>query len=119
MYTKLNDASVLFPMLAAGNINILYQNNMRFGDEDYLISDINTTHVLLGTIKGGSVFAVDTLLNAIFGIMQGENWSPNGEACNLINSLDLSHTSMSVGDIIQIGNDYHQVKWNGFSKLIN
>ena len=33
--------------------------------------------------------------------MQGENWSPNGEARDLIRYLGLKHTSMSVGDIIQ------------------
>jgi len=32
--------------------------------------------------------------------MQGENWSPNGEARPLIEELGLWHTSMSVGDIL-------------------
>lgn len=31
--------------------------------------------------------------------MQGEVWSPNGEARELIMSLGLWHTSMSVGDV--------------------
>ena len=38
-------------------------------------------------------------LNQVFDMMQGENWSPNGEARDLIRSLGLKHTSMSVGDI--------------------
>jgi len=33
--------------------------------------------------------------------MQGEIWSPNGEARPLIESLGLSHTSMSVGDVFE------------------
>lgn len=33
--------------------------------------------------------------------MQGESWSPNGEAREAIESLDLSHTSMSIGDVIE------------------
>ena len=33
--------------------------------------------------------------------MQGENWSPHGEAREQIQSLGLSHTSMSVGDVLR------------------
>ena len=33
--------------------------------------------------------------------MQGEAWSPNGEARELIVSLGLHHTSMSIGDVVQ------------------
>ena len=32
--------------------------------------------------------------------MQGENWSPHGEARPLIERLGLTHTSMSVGDVL-------------------
>jgi hypothetical protein len=32
--------------------------------------------------------------------MQAENWSPNGEMRDFIRILGLSHTSMSVGDVI-------------------
>jgi hypothetical protein len=32
--------------------------------------------------------------------MQAERWSPNGEARPLLERLGLSHTSMSVGDVI-------------------
>jgi len=36
--------------------------------------------------------------------MQGENWSPNGEALELIRSAGTDHTSMSVGDcLIDLG----------------
>lgn len=38
-------------------------------------------------------------LDDLFYKMQGENWSPNGEARDLIKSRGLTHTSMSVGDI--------------------
>lgn len=39
-------------------------------------------------------------INSVFVAMQGENWSPNGEARFLIKSLGLCHTSMSVGDAV-------------------
>lgn len=41
-------------------------------------------------------------LDKVFTWLQAENWSPNGEARELIQQLGLSHTSMSVGDIIQV-----------------
>jgi hypothetical protein len=44
-------------------------------------------------------------LDDAFWQMQGENWSPNGEARPLIQSLGLSHTSMMVGDVIQDEDD--------------
>ena len=40
-------------------------------------------------------------LDAVYHEMQGEVWSPNGEARELIRSLGLNHTSMSVGDVIK------------------
>jgi hypothetical protein len=38
-------------------------------------------------------------LEELFRKMQGENWSPNGEARELILEKGVQHTSMSVGDI--------------------
>ncbi len=38
--------------------------------------------------------------------MQAEKWSPNGEVTELIRSLGLPHTSMSVGDLIYDGLEY-------------
>lgn len=40
-------------------------------------------------------------LNEVFSKMQGENWSPKGEARFLIRSLGLKHTSMITGDLVQ------------------
>lgn len=37
----------------------------------------------------------------VFEAMQGENWSPNGEARPMIEALGLTHTSMSVGDVAE------------------
>ena len=51
------------------------------------------THVYLKQIEADS-------LEDVFEKMQGDNWSPNGEANELIQSKGLRHTSMSVGDII-------------------
>lgn len=41
----------------------------------------------------------DCGLGDVFMMMQGEIWSPHGEAREAIKALGLSHTSMSVGDV--------------------
>lgn len=40
-------------------------------------------------------------LDDVYFMMQGFNWSPNGEARQAIRELKLDHTSMSVGDVIE------------------
>lgn len=45
---------------------------------------------------------------SVFARMQGEVWSPHGEACELIASLGVHHTSMTVGDVVQ---DHDGVYW--------
>ena len=71
---------------------------------------LGDTHVLIGSIRARD-------LNEIYKIMQGENWSPNGEARGLIQARGTGHTSMSVGDIIQIGNHTWLVDLTGFQKI--
>lgn len=56
-------------------------------------------------------------LEEVFYKMQGEVWSPNGEGRNLIQSLGLHHTSMSVGDVIQNEHgEFYRVENMGFEK---
>ena len=65
-----------------------------------LMANILSTHVPLATIRVQD-------LNEIYLIMQGENWSSGGRESTAqawIKQLDLSHTSMSVGDLV-IDND--------------
>lgn len=50
------------------------------------------THTYLQTISVES-------LDEVFHAMQGEVWSPNGEARFLVRLRNLYHTSMSVGDV--------------------
>src|SRR5665213_1961412 len=50
--------------------------------------DLERTHVLLGKVAL-------TSLGIIYDVMQGEDWSPNGEARDLIKSKGLDHTSLS------------------------
>jgi len=58
-------------------------------------------------------------LEDLFRNMQGENWSPNGEAREFIKSKRLIHTSMSVGDVayeIETGK-WYVVDIMGFREL--
>jgi len=71
---------------------------------------IGITHVLLGTMQR-------TDLGTIYEDLQGEKWSPNGEARSLLTRLGLKHTTMSVGDIIQQGNRFYFVDRMGFKQI--
>jgi len=68
------------------------------------------THVLVGKISANHP-------EKAWMMMQGEHWSPNGEARNLIRSLGLSHTSMSAGDIVKIGNKAWMVDQLGMYEI--
>lgn len=63
-------------------------------------NDIWRSHTKLGSIQGSGRYGPDDMED-VFMAMQGEIWSPEGEANSLIRGLDLAHTSMSVGDIVQ------------------
>lgn len=69
--------------------------NIRFGNHnDIDIRNLNETHTLL--CSGNE----NLDLEDFFCNLQGERWSPNGEANALIRSKGLAHTSMSIGDIV-------------------
>jgi hypothetical protein len=55
--------------------------------------------------------------NHAFHTMQGEMWSPNGEGRPLIEDRGLTHTSMSVGDILESGCDFYMCMPEGWRKL--
>lgn len=65
----------------------------------------------------GTISADD--LEDVFCKMQGECWSPRGEARGLISSLGLRHTSMSVGDIVfdHYQNKHFAVMGCGFAEI--
>lgn len=62
------------------------------------VDTLGKSHVELKEVE-----AVD--LEDLFSAMQGDNWSPNGEARPLIKEKGLHHTSMSVGDIARFEED--------------
>ncbi len=68
------------------------------------------THTFLGTLDTADV-------NEALEMMQGENWSPRGEARAFIKGLGLDHTTICTGDIVQVGDDVFFLDRLGFEKL--
>jgi hypothetical protein len=62
---------------------------------------LNFTHRLLRQVEAAA-------LDEVYSLMQGEVWSPQGEARPLIQALHLSHTSLSMGDVVR---DAHGRAW--------
>ena len=125
MYTNLNDAKTIDPIFAEGTeVKVWYVKEeftrsfcmgagMAAKCDGNVIdtNDMTKFHTLIGTIAGtgnNSTEAADVIASCL----QGEYFSPNGEARNLISSLGLCHTSFMAGDVIQIGDKFYTVdRW--------
>lgn len=117
MYQTLNDAQIHDPIFRDGDhvkvwyVNPNFHRSFCMGarmaaefDNNFIdITDMTKTHVLVGSFAGSPDLTADD----VAGIMQGECWSPNGEARDLIQSLGLHHTSFMSGDVIQIGDTFY------------
>jgi hypothetical protein len=103
MYKSLND---VYPK---GNTKIWYATNPTFLPEVY--KPITETHTLLGEVDM-------TDLDEIFYKMQGEIWSPEGEARELIIRKGLNHTSMSVGDVVEMDGELFVCDRVGWNKVL-
>ena len=99
-YKTVNDAQIIQPELAPGPVKVWYSKELMHPfdiEKGWSINspeELKKTHILLGSIKG-------TDPDTIYDVLQGENWSPDGQARELIRNLDLEHTSMSIGDCIE------------------
>ena len=105
MHETLNDA------LPAGDTEIWYQTRETWeGSPRIAKKSLEKTHVKLGSIAM-------TDKESIFREMQGEFWSPEGEARDLIRKKGLVHTSMSVNDVVKIGSRAWRVAGFGFEEI--
>jgi len=128
-YVNLNDASAVTGNdgYEPGNTDIWYMN--RKGWDDFSMGwkrvqekvaagememptkqNLKNTHVFLGRIREGN-------LEKVFHMMQGEMWSPEGQANGLIRRKGLQHTSMSVGDMVLKGGQLYMVDGRGFARV--
>ena len=57
--------------------------------------NLSKTHTMLGTVPFEE-------LEVVWENMQSDNWSPDGKARKLIEEKGLFHTSMCVGDIVEL-----------------
>ena len=73
-------------------------------------NNLEQTHSLVGTLA-----ATDP--EQIYMMMQGESWSPQGQARAMIDNLGVGHTSMSVGDVVKTGNKILMVDRMGFTDV--
>jgi hypothetical protein len=74
------------------------------------IATIEGTHTCVGTLDTDHP-------EEVWMMMQGEQWSPQGQANGFIRGLGLQHTSMSVGDIVQKDDVLWMVEGCGFKRL--
>ena len=124
-YASLADAAMAThnPKYLPGKAEIWYTKPSTFGD--FIMGPtfmkergrplptahtISKTHILLGTVD-------EINPERIWVMMQGEHWSPQGQARGFLQSLRLQHTSMSVGDAVKIGTKLHMVDRTGFVEL--
>jgi hypothetical protein len=67
------------------------------------VDHLDKTHIELTGLNVKHPLAKEWIeaksLDDLYSYMQGEIWSPRGEARNLILGKGLAHTSMSVGDV--------------------
>ena len=95
------------------NFKVFYCKEPSFRD-DSMPKDMN--HFEVGWVFLKDVDAEN--LEDLFVKMQGEVWSPKGEANDLIKGLGLHHTSMSVGDVaVDENRNIHFCAMIGWEKL--
>lgn len=96
-YASVNDAAEKYPELtglAPGRTKVLYQRVeiIHFDPSSVRRSELDRTHVVVGEI-------VETEPDEVYRLMQGEFWSPRGEANDLVSGKGI-YTSMSMGDVM-------------------
>jgi len=72
--------------------------------------DLEKTHIKVGTVNS-------TDQREVFAAMQGDQWSPNGEAKRMISQMGLGHISMGPGDVIVFPDRTVMVGRRGFYDL--
>ena len=88
-----------------------------FGDKLPEVARLGETHTFIRSIELPVSDRPNGELETIYSTMQAEVWSPNGEAYDLIARSGASHTSMSVGDVIEVGGKHFAVASTGFTEL--
>ena len=90
---------------------IFRRGELDFGREVPTIEMLHRTHKFVKQVETED-------LEDVFFQMQGEQRSSNSDTRDLIKSLGLSHTSMSIGDVIEDEDGrFYALEMVGFSEL--
>lgn len=86
--------------------------SLLWGENKANLSELDQTHTFVCLLQSDD-------LEAVFYKMQGENWSPHGEARRVIEGAGTYHTSMSVGDVVYVVETHNwlQVMDRGFAQI--
>jgi len=100
------EAAAKFKAMDEGTrwFDVYYANEPTFTTPDSAaVESLSRTHtfVLRHPVDNKNDLSVESLLEKVFHHMQGEIWSPDGEARSLVYALGIRHTSMSVGDVVR------------------
>ncbi len=76
------------------------------------LATLDATHIKLGTISERSI-------GKAWCDLQGDFWSPMGQANGLLDAKGLRHTSMSVGDVFVIDGRIIMVDGCGFAEVVD
>ncbi len=96
-----------------GTYKIFYARSPEalLGNTTPTVAELPQTHVFVRALRS-------TDLESVYWAMQGENWSPRGEARPLIARLGLGHTSLSLGDVVQAPDGrYYVCTWSDWDEL--
>lgn len=82
---------------------VWYRRDPTFRSDPNLTGDnLQDTHVYICYVEQTSALEQDhvSLLNMVYTLMQGEMWSPRGQARDLLARRGVFHTSMAIGDVV-------------------
>ena len=95
-------------------LHIYYAIEPNFSDNEIPLDTIKETHRFIGSFPGD-----ENDLDEAYTFYQGENWSPKGQARDLIMFLGLHHTSMSIGDYIETDDGMiFQCMFTGWNRIM-
>lgn len=79
-------------------------------DKSLTVDDVSTKFKMVAVVEAENN-------DDVFYKMQGEVWSPLGEARPLIRALGLRHTSMSVGDVVCLNGLFQECTIEGWRTI--
>lgn len=107
---------------------VWYRRKARFtGDPNLDALNAMNTHVHVHNVQidlvaNPSLSNITALLDYVYSHMQGEIWSPHGEAKPILARRGIHHTSMSIGDIVVLPThtayECSEIGWRNIGKMV-